>query len=147
MRKISAADFFLSLFTTSMDPDELLVDVSLPILGPGHQAGFAEFARRAGDFAIVAVGTDLEIVDGRVEHASVCIGGVSDRPFRSAAAERLLRGQIWPANPTESALVLEAAAAAAEEVEPPTDSHGDGQYRRDLVRALLPRAIAKGVPT
>lgn len=143
-RVVPAADFFLSVFTTAVEPDELLTDVSLPVLGSEHQAGIAEFARRAGDFAIVAVATDVQVVDGRVERARVCIGGVSETPFRSAAAEQVLLGQPWEAESSTSDVVLEAADAAAAEVSPPSDSHGDAQYRRDLVRALLPRAIVQG---
>ena len=143
-RTIAAEDFFLSIFTTSMEPDELLVDVSLPLLGPEHQTGFAEFARRAGDFAIVAVATDVAVEHGVVTRARVCIGGVSETPFRSAAAEAVLTGQPWADDPAGSALVRAAAEAAAGEVSPPTDAHGDAEYRRDLVRALFLRAVATG---
>jgi len=144
-RMIPAEDFFLSIFTTALEPDELLVNVSLPLLGPDHQAGFAEFARRAGDFAIVAVTTDVAVADGTVNSAHVCIGGVSDTPFRSAAAEQVLIGQPWDTETGTDDLIREAAAAAAAEVSPPSDSHGDAQYRRDLVRALFTRSIAQGI--
>ncbi|EWT06677.1 molybdopterin dehydrogenase [Intrasporangium chromatireducens Q5-1] len=144
-RTIPARDFFQSIFTTAMEPDELLLSVSLPVLDDTHTAGIAEFARRAGDFAIVAVTTDVAVTDGTVTSARVCIGGVSDIPFRSAAAEAVLTGAAWPEHDAGgSALVQAAAEAAADEVDPPTDSHGTGDYRRDLVRALLPRAISQG---
>jgi carbon-monoxide dehydrogenase medium subunit len=143
-RAIGARDFFQSLYTTSMEPDELLVDVSLPALGPDHQSGFAEFARRAGDFAIIAVGTDIAVAHGRVKAARVCVGGVSDRPFRSAAVEQLLLGERWDAEPASSALVQEAAELLAEEVDPPSDAHGDADYRRDLVRDVFRKALAQG---
>lgn len=143
-RTIAAEDFFLSIFTTAMEPDELLVEVSLPQLGAHHQVGFAEYARRAGDFAIVAVTTDVAVRDGHVESARVCIGGVSETPFRSAAAEAALLGQAWDESPADSTLVREAADAAAADVSPPSDAHGDADYRRDLVRALFARSIAQG---
>jgi carbon-monoxide dehydrogenase medium subunit len=143
-RRIAAEDFFLSIFTTSMELDELLVEVDLPLLGSDHQTGFAEFARRAGDFAIVAATTDLTVDDGVVTAARVCIGGVSDTPFRSAAAEAVLVGQTLGPDVEGSAVLAAAAEAAAEEVDPPSDAHGDAAYRRDLVRAMLTRSIVSG---
>ncbi|MET7333751.1 xanthine dehydrogenase family protein subunit M [Nonomuraea sp. NPDC005650] len=137
-RTIAAADFFQAVFTTAMEPDEILVSVSLPALGEGYTAGIAEFARRAGDFAIVAATAAVRVEDGSVTDARVCLGGVAEVPFRSAAAERTLLGQPWSPE-----LVTAAAEAAATEADPPSDAHGDAAYRRDLVRALLPRALGR----
>jgi carbon-monoxide dehydrogenase medium subunit len=143
-RTIAAKDFFQSIFTTSMEPDELLVDVSLPMLDASHQTGFAEYARRAGDFAIVAVTTDVKIDHGKVSSARVCLGGVSETPFRSEAAERLLVGADWHSEPATSGIVAEAIEAMAAEISPPSDAHGDAEYRKDLVRALFARSIGQG---
>lgn len=143
-RTIAARDFFQSIFTTAMEPDELLVDVSLPVLGENHHTGFAEYARRAGDFAIVAVTTDIAVDSGRVSSARVCIGGVSETPFRSEAAEQVLIGAEWPEQTAGSELVQAAAEAAAAEVSPPSDAHGDAEYRKDLVRALFAGSVARG---
>jgi aerobic carbon-monoxide dehydrogenase medium subunit len=137
-RTIPAAEFFVSIFTTAMEPDEILTEVSLPELDDTYVTGIAEFARRAGDFAIVAATGAVRVVDGVVEDARVCLGGVSEVPFRSASAELVLRGREWSPR-----LVAEAAEAAADEVDPPSDAHGDAAYRRDLVRALLPRALGE----
>ncbi len=145
-REIPAGEFFLSIFTTAMEPDELLVEISLPRLDASHRTGFAEFARRAGDFAVVAVTTDLTVHDDVVTAARVCIGGVSDVPFRSAAAEQALTGQVLGDDVAGSPVVLAAAEAAAAEVDPPNDAHGDADYRRDLVRAMLTSALAQGAP-
>ncbi|MDG4669294.1 FAD binding domain-containing protein [Mycobacterium sp. 236(2023)] len=137
-RTIAAADFFQSIFTTALEPDEMLLKVSLPALDDTWHAGIAEFARRAGDFGIVTATAAVSIVDDTVREARVSIGGVSEVPFRSVAAERTLMGQQLTDD------VLSAAAeAAAVEVDPPSDTHGDSEYRRDLVRALLPRALGR----
>lgn len=135
-RTIPASDFFLSIFTTAMEPDEILVEIALPALDDSYITGIAEFARRAGDFAIVAATGAVKVVDDVVVDARVCLGGVSEVPFRSAAAEQVLVGNAWGTR-----LLAEAAEAAADEVDPPSDTHGDANYRRDLVRALLPRAL------
>ncbi|MBB2990309.1 carbon-monoxide dehydrogenase medium subunit [Mycolicibacterium iranicum] len=137
-RTIAAADFFQSIFTTALEPDEILLRVSLPALDATWQTGIAEFARRAGDFGIVTATAAVQVLDGVVSEARVSIGGVSEVPFRSSAAERVLVGR-----PMSEDLLVSAAEAAADEVDPPSDTHGDAAYRRDLVRALLPRALGE----
>jgi carbon-monoxide dehydrogenase medium subunit len=140
-RTIAARDFFLSIFTTALEADEILTSVALPFLAPNYRTGIAEFARRAGDFGIVAVATAVAVDDGKVTDARISIGGVSEIPLRAVAAEAVLTGQTWSDD-----LVQAAAEAAAAEVDPPSDTHGDAEYRRDLVRALLPRAMHVGDP-
>lgn len=137
-RTIAAADFFQSIFTTALEPDEILVKVSLPVLDDTWNAGIAEFARRAGDFGIVTTTAAIRVVDDVIREARVSVGGVSEVPFRSAAAEQTLVGQ-----PLTDELLAAAAEATAGEVDPPSDTHGDADYRRDLVRALLPRALSR----
>jgi carbon-monoxide dehydrogenase medium subunit len=135
-RSIAAADFFQSIFTTAMESDEILTSISLPALDDTYVTGISEFARRAGDFAIVAATAAVQVTDGVVTDARVSLGGVSEIPFRSTAAEQTMLGEEW-----SPSLVEAAAEAAAIEVDPPSDTHGDAEYRRDLVRALLPRAL------
>jgi carbon-monoxide dehydrogenase medium subunit len=135
-RSIAAADFFQSIFTTAMESDEILTSISLPALDDTYVTGISEFARRAGDFAIVAATAAVQVTDGIVTDARVSLGGVSEIPFRSTAAEQTMLGEEW-----SPSLVEAAAEAAAIEVDPPSDTHGDAEYRRDLVRALLPRAL------
>ncbi|KWX68229.1 xanthine dehydrogenase family protein subunit M [Mycobacterium sp. NAZ190054] len=137
-RTIPAADFFRSIFTTALEPDEILLNVSLPQLDHTWRAGISEFSRRAGDFGIVTASAAISVVGDEVRGARVSLGGVSEVPFRSAAAEQTLLGQ-----PLSEELLTAAADAAAEEVDPPSDTHGDSEYRRDLVRALLPRALGR----
>jgi carbon-monoxide dehydrogenase medium subunit len=141
-RTIMAADFFESLFTTSMEADELLLNVELPALESTWATGLVEVARRSGDFGIVTVATAVRMVDGVVQDAKVAIGGVADIPFRSTAAESVLIGSTW-----ESGTVFLAAEAAADEVDPPSDSHGSAAYRRGLVRALVPRSLTQTLAT
>ena len=137
-RTIAAADFFQSIFTTSLEPDEMLLKVSLPALDDTWRTGISEFARRAGDFGIVTTTAAVSVVDDVVREARVSIGGVSEVPFRSEAAEQSLLG-----HPLTDDAITAAAEAAAAEVDPPSDTHGDAAYRRDLVRALLPRALGR----
>lgn len=143
-RSIAADDFFLTVFTTALQPTEVLTSVELPRLSDEHQTGFAEFSRRAGDFAIVAAATDVEVVDGLVRSARICLGGVSDVPVRATEAELSLVGADWTAPAARAAAVAAAGAEAAARVTPPTDSNGTTEYRRDLVQAMVERAALAG---
>jgi carbon-monoxide dehydrogenase medium subunit len=135
-RTVSASDFFQTIFTTALQPQELLAETRLPLLPSTTRVGFTEFSRRAGDFALTMVATAVDLSGGTVASARVAFGGVSDRPLRAPETETALRGQEL----TED--VMEAASeTAAAEVEPIGDIHGSAEYRRDLVRALTRRAL------
>jgi CO/xanthine dehydrogenase FAD-binding subunit len=139
-RTIAARDFFTGYLTTALAPDELLIDVELPVL---RDTGWAveELSRRAGDFAIVAV-TALIRLDarGRVDDARLAFGGVGSTPVRVTAAEDLLLG----AEPTPERLA-ETADAARDALRPESDAFVSGAYRRHLAGVLTRRALTRAV--
>lgn len=143
-RAIPAGEFFETVFTTALAPEELLVAVRLPVLGDDWRAGFCEFSRRAGDFAVVAAMTALRLdgATGAVAEARIGVGGVAGVPVRLPGAEATLVGEVPGAE-----LRAEAAAVAAGEVDPVGDLHGSAAYRRDLVSAMVARALAQGAGT
>ena len=141
-RTIAAGDFFETVFTTALAPEELLVAVRLPILGDDWRTGFCEFSRRAGDFAVVAAMTAvrLEPATGFIAEARIGVGGVAGVPVRLPGAESTLLGAAPGREP-----FADAASAAAGEVDPVGDLHGSATYRRDLVRAMVSRSLAQSV--
>lgn len=140
-RTIPAAEFFVSYLTTALGPDELLVEARLPALGPATGWSFMEFARRRGDFAIVAAAIFVERgSDGRCARARVVLGGVDATPLRVGAAEQALLGQAL--TPERFA---EAGRAAASGLDPQSDVHASGEYRRKLAAVMVERALAQAV--
>jgi len=139
-RTIPAAAFFRSILTTSLRPDELITEVRLPVLGPDWRFGFAEFSRRAGDFALGMALALLRLDGGRVAEARIGVGGAGDRPLRITEAEQALAGAL----PDREALA-EAGALAAAGVDPFEDLHASVAYRRDLVRAMTRRALERAL--
>jgi carbon-monoxide dehydrogenase medium subunit len=135
-RIVAAADFFKTVFTTDLRPDELLTSVHLPWLGDAFTTGFAEVSRRAGDFALVLAAVVLKVESHTIVEARIAIGGASDRPLRMSQAEAALVGKDAFIEAIE-----EAAAAAADEVRPVADIHASADYRRDLVRVMVRRAL------
>jgi carbon-monoxide dehydrogenase medium subunit len=134
-RRIPAAEFFTGPFETALAPDEIVVEVRLPLLG---DAGVAvhEQSRTAGDFATVATVAALRVNDGTVAEARLGIAGAEARPVRPDAAEVTLVGA--PATPSSFA---EAARVAARAVDPISDTNASGDYRRHLVEVLVGRAL------
>jgi aerobic carbon-monoxide dehydrogenase medium subunit len=135
-RNVSPNDYFVGALTTKLESDELLTEVRLPLLDDRWRTGFAEFTRRAGDFALAMCAAFLRFENGRVVEARIGIGGAGDRPLRIAAAEAVLIG-------TERgpAVHREAGNIAAAAIDPLEDIHASAEFRRDLVRAMVGRAL------
>jgi len=135
-RVIPASDFFQGFFMTALEPDEMVVEVRFP--EPAPHASVQEFARRAGDFAIVSAAVALDVRDRECHSARVVLGGVSDVPLRIPEAERVLeRADIG------REAFDEAGQEAAKAIDPPSDVHGDADYRRDLSAVLVRRALTE----
>lgn len=139
-RSLRPPEYFTGALTTALADDELLTEIRLPLLGSDWRAGFAEFSRRAGDYALAMCAAFLRIDDGRVAEARVALGGAEDRPSRSGEAE-----QVLVASDGGDAARRAAGDAAARAIEPLEDMQADAEYRRDLVRAMVGRAVAKAI--
>ncbi len=135
-RTVPARDFFHGFLTTSLEPDELLVEVVFGQDAP--HAALTEYARRSGDFALVTASASLQLDQDRCTSATVVLGGVDSIPVRLPAVEAVLAGQQIGA-----ALFAEAADVAAREISPASDLHASERYRRALTRTLLSRALAE----
>ena len=135
-RLIAAQDFFTGIMSTALAEDELLVEARLPLLAPDAKFGFNEFSRRAGDFAMSAALVSYRLAGGFMTDVHVGVGGAEAVPRRIPAAEGALEGQTPDDNVYRAA--AEAAAAA---IEPLVDHQTDADYRRDLVRAVVRRAL------
>ncbi len=129
-RRIAAGDLFTGALQTCLDDDELIEAVEFPALS---RWGFAEFARRNGDFGLVIVA--VAEVKGRLRLA---LGGVAATPVRPAAAEAILAG-----GPLSSSRISQAAAAAASDIAPASDIHATAGYRQQLTRVLVTRALTQ----
>ena len=135
-RSIAAKDFFAGIMATALAEDELLAEARLPLLARDAKFGFNEFNRRAGDFALSAALVSYRLQDGKIVDARVGVGGAEACPRRIVQAESALNGQI-PSDATFRA----AAEAAATAIDPLEDYQTDADYRRDLVRAVVRRAL------
>lgn len=139
-RRLLAGGFFQGVMTTALHPDELLAEARLPLLPARARCGFAEFSRRAGDFAMAMALAVLEIEEGVIAAARLGVGGAEAAPRRIAAAEAALYGE----KPGEE-VFRAAAAAAAAAIDPLDDPQIEAPYRRELVAAMVARALRQAV--
>jgi aerobic carbon-monoxide dehydrogenase medium subunit len=136
-RTIAAADFFQGPLMTALGADELIREICLPPWPAHRRFGFAEFARRSGDFALAgaAVFYDTDN-DGKIRDAHVGAIGAADRPIRLKAAEDALNGHA-----ADDRTIVTAAAAGAAAADPPGDIHAGSAYRRVLIGTMIERAL------
>lgn len=139
-RTVRAQDFFLGTYETVVGPDEMLTEVRIPKPADGTGWGFEEVAMRKGDYAWCTVVATLRLVDGRMSDPRIAVSGLADHAYRLKAQEAALAG----ATP-DAAAFTGAAQAAAEAADPPDAEHISAEYRRDLLRALLPRVLQAAV--
>jgi carbon-monoxide dehydrogenase medium subunit len=131
-RVIAADDFFRGPLMTALTPDEIITEIRLPAWPKERRFGFAEFARRHGDFALAGVALLYDCDSaGHARNAHVGVIGAADRPLRLAAVEDVLNGGA----------VAAAVAAARTAVDPPDDIHASGAYRRSLIGTMVEQAI------
>jgi len=141
-RVLTPGELFQSYLSTTLGPDEILVEVRLPAMPAGAGFAFEEFSRRHGDFAIVGIAAMVVVAaEGqRCAAARLATAGAGPVPIRLRAAEEILErdGLSEPA--------IEAAARrAAELVTPDSDLHASAAYRKNLTRVLTARALRRAV--
>jgi carbon-monoxide dehydrogenase medium subunit len=137
-RTVPMASFPATYMTPALEPDEIVAAIQFTPWSRGHGYAFEEFARRHGDFAIVAVAALLERrADGTVARASLTVAGVGPAPLRIAAAEQLLVGR----KPEPDA--LERTSALCREIDAVEDAHASRDYRRHLAGVLARRALTR----
>jgi carbon-monoxide dehydrogenase medium subunit len=140
-RTVPAGGFFLGAMSTALGPEDVLAAARFPTARAGEGFGFAEVARRHGDFALAGVATRVRVADGEPREAVLTAFGVSDRPV-TREVTALLAAAVGSGGPLESRLAEPAEALAEEIVDTAGDAHGSPGYRRRLVAALATRELA-----
>jgi carbon-monoxide dehydrogenase medium subunit len=135
-RTVPAAEFFVTHFTTALEPDELVIASSWPRLTRGQGAALEEFAVRHGDFALASAACVLHVEEGHVTDARLAIGSVTDRPELVDASP--LVGHAVDVEATRS-----VAATVAASIDPPPNLHGPPEYRRRLIEVLVERVVGR----
>ena len=136
-REIKFADFPAGYLTPSIELNEIVTAVRLPLWPAGHKSAFVEFSRRHGDFAIVSAAALLAIESGKIARASVTIGGVAVAPVRATDVEKAIIGQ------TPSSELFRKACESCRTIEAMSDIHASADYRHHRAAVLSRRALEK----
>jgi carbon-monoxide dehydrogenase medium subunit len=131
-RAIPAREFFTGVFQTALAPEEVLVEIRVPKLGPSTGWSYTKMSRRAQDWATVAVAAVVERSNGSIERASVALANMGATPIQATATEKAI---------AEGASIDDASALAAEGTEPPSDHAASADFRAHLARVLTKRAL------
>jgi len=135
-RRIAALDFFVAPLATALEGDEFVTAIELPCIAPDAGWGFAEFARRDGDFALASVAATVEVTNGVASAVRIGLMGVGDTPLRAHAAEEMLLGTTFADD--DMAAAVEAIRTS---ISPNSDLHASSDYRRHLAGVLAARVL------
>jgi aerobic carbon-monoxide dehydrogenase medium subunit len=137
-RDIAFADFPAGYMTPSIEIDELVIGIRVPLWPEGHGYGFEEFARRHGDFAMASAAALLEVGgDGNITRASLTIGGVATAPVRMGEIEQALVGGDG------SEERFRELCEACRSIDSIGDVYASAEYRQHLATVMSRRALVK----
>lgn len=140
-RRVQARDFFLDLYTTAIEPGEVITALEFPLAAPSMRFAFDELARRRGDYAVVGLAACGQLSDGMLRQPALVFLGTGTVPLRARAAEAAIEGKPLNADTLEAARL-----ALASELNPVADlyhsAEAKGHLAGVLMRRLLQRLVA-----
>jgi carbon-monoxide dehydrogenase medium subunit len=138
VREIPAAQFFRGIYTTALEPGEILTEVVVPPTQPGWRSAFDELARRHGDYALIGLAAHCRVTNGMIDEARLVFTGVGLTPVRATRAEAIVVGRGCDAG-----VLAEAGQALEADLDPPADVHASVALRRHLARVLLTGVLTR----
>lgn len=133
-RTVQADDFFRALFETALGACDLLTAIRVPAATPATRIGFAEFARRHGDYAMAGLAACARAEGAGLADVRLAFFGVGSTPIRARRAEAALAGGA-----IDEARIAAAVAALKDDLDPPDDIQGSSAVKRHLAGVLLRR--------
>lgn len=141
-RWVPASDFFEDIFTTALQPGELLTEIVVPPLPPKSGCAFREIARRHGDFALVGAAAVVTLDDTqKCKHARLVLLSVGNGPVVAQNAEQAIHGKKLSAKFIKQA----AEIAATQDIDPPSDIHASTDYRRQLAKVVTEHTLTRAL--
>jgi len=140
-RVIPIDDFFVSLFATALQHEEILTEIRIPVPAARSGGAYFKLERKVGDFATAAVAAQLTLDEkGVCQSVGIGLTNVGPTPVKARKAEEFLRGK----KPDESN-IARAAQLAADESTPSPDLRGPVEYKKGLVKELTKRALTRAL--
>ena len=140
-RVIPIEDFFVSLFATALQREEILTEMRIRIPAARSGGAYFKLERKVGDFATAAVAAQLTLDEkGVCQTVSIGLTNVGPTPVKARKAEEFLRG-----NKPDESNIAQAAQLAANESTPSPDLRGPVEYKKGLVKELTKRALTRAL--
>lgn len=140
-RSIPANQFYKALYTTALAPDEILTQIRIPVPPPRSGGAYVKLKRKTGDFAAAAVAVQVTVsASGAIERARIGLTNAGPTPVEATEAAKFLVGKA----PDEKT-IAEAARMAAAKSEPSADRRGSVEYKKEMARVLVGRALHKAL--
>jgi carbon-monoxide dehydrogenase medium subunit len=140
-RWINAQEFFVGMFTTALEPDEVLVEIELPFMPPHTGWSFMEVAPRAGDYALMGVAALVTLEDGKCKQAKLVYLNAGDGPVDAKEAAQILQGEIL----NDALIEASAMLASEKEINPFGNVHTSSDFQRHLAKVLTQKALKLAV--
>lgn len=141
-RWINALDFFVTIFTTTLQPDEMLTEIAIPTPAKHTGTAFIEVARRHGDYALMGVATLITVDENNIcTDAKLSYLNAGDKPVLASQAIQCLVGNTISQKHIKTA----AKIASEQEINPTGNVHASVEYQRHLAGVLTQRALTKAL--
>ena len=137
-RTIPIAQFFTGIFTTALQPAEVLTEIRIPAPPAGSGGAYVKLERKVGDFATAGAAAFLVLKGGVIERAGIGLTNVGPTPIKATAAEAYLAGKK-----ADEAAFAEAGRLAGAAARPGADRRGSVEYKKEMARVLTVRALRK----
>ena len=141
-RWIDAQDFFMGMFTTALEPDEILIAIELPASPLRTGWSFMEVAPRAGDYALMGVAALITLDEnGKCEQARLVYLNAGEGPVEAKEAIQLLEGEMLNDQLIESV----ASTASGKDIHPFGNIHASAEFQRHLANVLTKKALKQSM--
>jgi len=137
-RTVPVSKFFTGIFSTALEPAEVLTEVRVPAPPAGSGGAYVKLERKVGDFATAGVAAFLVIKGGTIDRAAIGLTNVGPTPILAEEAGRSLAGKK-----PDAAAFAEAGRLAAKAASPSADRRGSVEYKKQMTRVLTMRALKK----
>jgi carbon-monoxide dehydrogenase medium subunit len=138
-RIIPIEEFFLSLFSTALQPGEILTEIRIPVPPARSGGAYFKLERKVGDFATAAVAAQVTAdANGAAQNVGIALTNVGPTPIKAKKAEDFLRGKKL-----DEANMRQAGQLAADDAQPSSDLRGPAEYKKGLVKELAKRALSR----
>jgi aerobic carbon-monoxide dehydrogenase medium subunit len=140
-REIPVASFFTGLFSTELQPDEILKEIRVPAPQGSSGGAYLKLERKVGDYATAGVAVQIKLDGaGACQKAGVGLTNVGFTPLKAVKVESFLKGRALDPD-----AIKQASEIAAGESQPLDDIRGSADYKRDVVRVLTARALKRAL--